>query len=158
FSMIPVSICAAAIAPASKLEKRIRIDLHQTTRSTGIHACATGVESNCGMELFAVIRTRGDAWQPDVALENQPAWDAHAAFMEVLANEGFVVLGGPLEGTPDVLLIIRAASADAIFSRLDADPWTSMGLLTIIRITPWTIRLGDMLRSSVRDASGPRKG
>ena len=94
------------------------------------------------MPLFAVIRTRGPAWQEGRPLEGQVDWDAHAAFMNGLAKEGLVVLGGPLDGTPDVLLIFRAASADEIRTRLAADPWTTKDLLRISRITPWTLRLG----------------
>ena len=44
----------------------------------------------------------------------------------------------------DVLLIIRAASADAIRARLAPDPWHQMGLLTIKSISPWTLRLGTL--------------
>ena len=49
--------------------------------------------------LFATIRTRGPAWQSALPLERQAGWDAHASFMNALAREGFVVIGGPLEGT-----------------------------------------------------------
>lgn len=62
--------------------------------------------------------------------------------MNRLAEEGFVVLGGPLEGTPDVLLIVRAENAEAISQRLESDPWTHLELLRILSITPWTVRLG----------------
>lgn len=48
--------------------------------------------------LFAVIRSHGGAWQASRPMEGQEAWDSHAAFMNSLEKEGFVVLGGPLEG------------------------------------------------------------
>jgi uncharacterized protein YciI len=64
--------------------------------------------------------------------------------MNALAREEFVVLGGPLDGTPDVLLIVRAASADEIRARLAKDPWRVSDLLRISRITPWTLRLGSL--------------
>jgi hypothetical protein len=70
------------------------------------------------MKLFAVIRTRGDAWNPSVPLEGQSDWSAHASFMNRLQSEGFIVLGGPLEGTSDVLLIVRGTSSDEIVERL----------------------------------------
>ena len=63
--------------------------------------------------------------------------------MNGLAENGFVVLGGPLEGTPDVLLIVRAESAEEIGRRLDSDPWTRLELLRIRSIAPWTVRLGE---------------
>ncbi|HUJ50357.1 MAG TPA: hypothetical protein VLW25_09160 [Bryobacteraceae bacterium] len=95
-------------------------------------------------KIFAVIRTRGDAWQPALSLEQQVDWRGHAVFMNGLQKEGFVVLGGPLEGTPDVLLIIRSSTQDEIRARLEADPWTSLDLLRVSRISPWTIRLGSL--------------
>ena len=93
-------------------------------------------------KLFVVIRTRGPAWQDSRPLEGQAGWAAHAAFMDSLASEGFVVLGGPLEGTSDAVLIIRAKSPDEIRSCLAEDPWTAGDLLRITRVAPWTLRLG----------------
>lgn len=61
--------------------------------------------------------------------------------MNALVDEGFVLLGGPLE-EPDVLLIVRANSAQEITERLADDPWHRMDLLRITRIAPWTLRLG----------------
>jgi uncharacterized protein YciI len=62
--------------------------------------------------------------------------------MDALVDDGMVVLGGPLEGTNEVLLIFRADSPDEIRQRLAPDPWHRMGLLEIARIMPWTLRLG----------------
>jgi uncharacterized protein YciI len=64
--------------------------------------------------------------------------------MNALAKEGFVILGGPLEGASDVLLIVRATSPDEIRSRLAEDPWTITDLLRVTRIAPWTLRLGSL--------------
>ena len=91
---------------------------------------------------FAVIRSRGAAWDESLPLEGQKDWDTHAAFMNALQSEGFVALGGPLEGTRDFLLIVRATTPAEVISRLDADPWTTSDLLWLTRITPWTLRLG----------------
>ena len=93
-------------------------------------------------KLFAVIRTRGPAWQDSRPLEGQADWAGHASFMNALAREGFVILGGPLEGTSDVLLIVRATTPDEVRSRLAEDPWASKGLLRVSRVAPWTLRLG----------------
>jgi uncharacterized protein YciI len=93
-------------------------------------------------KLFAVIRTRGPAWQDSRPLEGQADWAGHASFMNALAKEGFVILGGPLEGTSDVLLIVRATTPDEVRSRLAEDPWASKGLLRVSRVAPWTLRLG----------------
>jgi hypothetical protein len=95
-------------------------------------------------KLFAVTRTRGLAWNHALPLEEQEDWSVHADFMNGLHAEGFVVLGGPLEGTSDVLLIIRANNAHEIHALLSGDPWTSKELLHIKQIVPWTLRLGSL--------------
>ena len=96
------------------------------------------------MPLFAVIRTRGPAWKTDAALESQDDWRRHADFMNGLVTEGFVKLGGPLEGTLDVLLIVKAKDEQEIRERLAADCWSKKELLGIKEISPWTLRLGSL--------------
>jgi uncharacterized protein YciI len=93
---------------------------------------------------FVVIRTRGPAWQDSRPLESQADWAPHASFMNSLAKEGFVVLGGPLDGTSDVLLVVRATTPDEVRSRLAEDPWAIKDLLRITRVAPWTLRLGSL--------------
>ena len=94
--------------------------------------------------LFAVIRSRGPAWNSALPLDDQVEWAAHAAFMNGLLKEGFVALGGPLEGTPDVLLIVRATDTSEIAARLAADPWAQNGLLIVKQTYPWWLRLGSL--------------
>src|SRR5262245_5824920 len=93
-------------------------------------------------QAFVVLRSRGPAWDESKPLEEQAGWAAHAAFMDGLFEEGFAALVGPLEGTRDALLVLRAADASEIVGRLAADPWTANGLLVTKQISLWQIRLG----------------
>jgi uncharacterized protein YciI len=77
-------------------------------------------------------------------MEEQADWPAHAAFMDALVDEGFVVLGGPLEGTRDALLVIQAEDCDEIMQRLSADPWAVNDILVAKDCWPWRIRLGSL--------------
>ncbi len=95
-------------------------------------------------EIFAAIRAHGGGWDFSKPMEQQLLWNEHAAFMDALADQGFFVLVGPLEGTRDVLLIMRAASIDEISARLAEDPWTKNGFLTTIKLAPWTLRIGTL--------------
>jgi uncharacterized protein YciI len=92
--------------------------------------------------LYVVTLSRGPAWNGAQPLEGQTEWRPHADFMNALHTEGFVLFAGPLEGTPDVLQIICAESPEQIAARLGQDPWAHNGLLRVIRIAPWDLRIG----------------
>jgi uncharacterized protein YciI len=92
--------------------------------------------------VFVVLRSRGPAWDESKPLERQAAWAAHAEFMDALFEERFAALVGPLEGTRDALLILRASSTSEVVERLAVDPWTTNGLLVTKQISPWQLRLG----------------
>jgi uncharacterized protein len=79
-------------------------------------------------------------------MAEQERWAEHAAFMNALADDGFVVLGGPLGDERSFLLIVDADDEEAVEARLAADPWTPMGLLRLAKIEPWQILLGDEVR------------
>jgi hypothetical protein len=73
------------------------------------------------VRYFAVIRERGPAWDASLPMEEQPGWAEHAEFMEWLANDGFVVLGGPLGDGREILLIVDVESEEAARAGLDPD-------------------------------------
>ena len=94
------------------------------------------------MTYIAVRRLRGPAWRPALPMRAQAGWAEHAAFMNGLAAEGFVVLGGPVgSGDREFLLVFAADREDTVRARLDADPWSSSSMLTIGRVERWTILL-----------------
>ena len=90
--------------------------------------------------FHVVLHRSGPKWDPARALEEQSDWPAHAAFMDGLVDDGFVVLGGPLADEHRVVHVIEAASEDEIRARLAQDPWNESHL-RIEAIDAWTIRL-----------------
>jgi len=74
-------------------------------------------------------------------MREQEGWKEHAAFMNALVDEGLILLGGPLEGDQDTLLIFSAPSAEVVRDRLAQDPWARSGMLTVTAIERWTILL-----------------
>ena len=93
------------------------------------------------MAYFVVTRERGSDWDAARAMRDQDGWDDHAAFMDALAEGGFVVLGGPLGDGAETLLIIAADGEGTVRARLAADPWTGSGLLELKSVEPWTVLL-----------------
>lgn len=95
-------------------------------------------------DYFLVERGKGPAWDHARGRREQEGWDGHAAFMDGLTEEGFIVLGGPI-GAGDgenTLLVIDAEDEDeaAVRARLAEDPWPEE-LLTIESVRPWTVWL-----------------
>ncbi len=93
------------------------------------------------MDLFAVRERRGGPWDWTRGLQEQAGFPEHGRFMDGLVESGFVVLGGPVEGDREVLLIVDAPGEEAIRERLAEDPWIQDGTLTVTGIERWTILL-----------------
>ncbi len=62
--------------------------------------------------------------------------------MDALAEEGTVILGGPVgEGDgEDTLLVVEVESEAAIRARLSDDSWGNE-MLTIVSVEPWSVWL-----------------
>jgi hypothetical protein len=91
--------------------------------------------------IFHVVQGQtGPSFDPALPLEEQSGWLEHAAFMDALVADGFILLGGPLDGRQRVVHAVSAPSADAVRERLASDPWAGSHLV-VEAIEPWTIRL-----------------
>jgi hypothetical protein len=91
--------------------------------------------------FFALTEVCGPAWDPSRARREQDGWYEHAAFMDGLVEDGFVILGGPVGNGDRVLLLVEAEDEQEIERRLAADPWLP-GVLRIESIEPWALWLG----------------
>lgn len=93
------------------------------------------------MELYAVRQRRGGPWNWDRDLRGQVGFDDHARFVDDLVDSGFIMLGGPLQGEREVLIIVSAPDEDAVRQRFADDPWVRSGMLTLTTVERWTILL-----------------
>jgi uncharacterized protein YciI len=93
------------------------------------------------VNAFVIVRVPGPAWDHGRPMREQDGWDEHARFMDALADEGFVVLGGPLgAGDERFMHVCDAPDEATIRNRLDADPWTP-DMLELASVEPWRILL-----------------
>jgi len=105
-------------------------------------------DGGCNMKYFAVTRERGPAWNTTIPMSEQKQWAEHAAFMNRLDKEGFIIFGGPVgdEARPafsKALFLMKADSERSIRERLEADPYTKTMMLVTTKIEPWEILLGN---------------
>ena len=71
----------------------------------------------------------------------------HASFMDELVDDGFIVLGGPLDDGEHALLIVADADERRVRQRLGTDPWYPMDLLSVGTVQRWTIWLDGRSRT-----------
>jgi uncharacterized protein YciI len=93
------------------------------------------------MANFAVRLVHDAGWDPGRPIREQDGWDEHAAFMDGLVADGFLILGGPVGDGQQTLHVIQAADEGEVKARLALDPWARDGLLRIGLIEPWALWL-----------------
>jgi hypothetical protein len=92
------------------------------------------------MMFLVVLRRSGPGYDHSKPLEQQSGWAEHAAFMDGLVEDGFVVLGGVLGDEVRTAHAVEATSEDEIRERFARDPWSGSHLV-VDSIDRWTIRL-----------------
>jgi hypothetical protein len=90
------------------------------------------------MFLAHLLHT-GPQWDVARPMEEQTEWLEHASYMDMLVDEGIIVLGGPLDDMR-VALAMDLESEEAVRAILSRDPWSGTHL-RIDTIERWTIRL-----------------
>ena len=93
------------------------------------------------MGNFALTLVHGPGWDASRPIREQDGWDEHAAFMDGLVDDGFIIVGGPLGDGQRTLHLVEADGEDQIRARLAGDPWAKAGLLRVGSIEPWALWL-----------------
>jgi len=102
------------------------------------------------MTYFVVLHEPGPNWDQTRRMRQQAGWDEHATFMDQLAGDGAIVLGGPIgtggsfNGGHRAMLVFAAESEEVVRAILANDPWAEgrMNMLAIASVDPWQILLG----------------
>jgi len=92
---------------------------------------------------FVAISSAGPNHDPSKGTREQPFWDEHAAFIDRLVDEGFILMGGPLVdegGMPrGALLIVKAEDENEVREKLKNDPWFMRRILKLESVKRWEI-------------------
>ena len=89
--------------------------------------------------VFLAISSAGSSRDFSKGTREQPFWDEHAKFIDQLVEEGFILMGGPLEDEGGALLILNAQDENEVRKKLKDDPWTTHGILKLESVKRWQI-------------------
>jgi uncharacterized protein YciI len=96
-------------------------------------------------KLWVVDRAAGTGWDAARKVTEQEDWPAHAALMDEMHADGFVLLAGPLGTTPfEAMMVVRAETEGEVRERFAPDPWVVKGISRIVRVVRWHLRLGTL--------------
>ena len=88
---------------------------------------------------FVTISSPGPNRDLSKDTREQPFWDEHAAFIDQLVEDGFILMGGPLIDEGGSLLILDANNENEVRDKLKNDPWMQHGILKLESVKRWQI-------------------
>ena len=88
---------------------------------------------------FIAISSAGPNRDQSKGTREQPFWDEHAAFIDQLVDEGFILMGGSLVDEGGALLIVNAEDEEQVREKLKNDPWFTDGILKLESVKRWQI-------------------
>jgi uncharacterized protein YciI len=99
------------------------------------------------MQTFMVTSTAGPNRDLTRDTREQPFWDEHAAFIDGLVDDGFILLGGPLVDEGGAVLVVNAESEQEARAKLEIDPWYRNGILRLESVRRWQIFIDQRTKS-----------
>jgi uncharacterized protein YciI len=95
-----------------------------------------------------LVRWRaGPAWTSG-AVDDQPGWDEHAAFIDELIERGIFVMGGPLadqRGSQSLLENVTEHQARELVLR---DPFVANGVFELEEVRAWNVFVDELTPQS----------
>jgi len=88
---------------------------------------------------FVVISSAGPKREHSKGTREQPLWDEHAAFIDQLVADGFILMGGPFPDEAGAMLIVNADDENEVREKLKSDPWMEQGILKLESVKRWEI-------------------
>jgi uncharacterized protein YciI len=88
---------------------------------------------------FVTISSAGPKRDLSKGTREQPLWDEHAAFIDQLVADGFVLMGGPFVDEGGSMLIVNADDEVEVREKLKHDPWMKHGVLQLEGVKRWQI-------------------
>jgi uncharacterized protein YciI len=91
-----------------------------------------------------VVRWRaGPTWTRG-AVDEQPGWDEHAAFIDDLVERGIFVMGGPLADQSGSLSLLENVSEQEARELVGEDPFVANGVFELEEVRAWNVFVDEL--------------
>lgn len=91
-----------------------------------------------------IVRWRpGPTWTSG-AVDEQPGWDEHAAFIDGLIERGIFVMGGPLGDHAGSLSLLENVTEDEARELVLEDPFVANGVFELQEVRAWNIFVDEL--------------
>jgi uncharacterized protein len=91
-----------------------------------------------------VVRFRAGPTWASGSIREQPAWDAHAEFVDELVERGMMVMGGPFSDNAGSMSLLEGVDAGEARRILEGDPFVQNGVFVIDEIREWTVFVDEL--------------
>ncbi len=87
---------------------------------------------------FIALSSAGPNRDLSKGSREQRFWNEHAAFIDKLVDEGFILMGGPFDDG-GAMLIVKAADENEVREKVKNDPWYEHDMLKLESVKRWEI-------------------
>ena len=95
-----------------------------------------------------LVRFRaGPTWTSGTP-EDQPGWEAHAAFVDRLVARGTMVMGGPFADYSGSLILLENVTEDEARDLVAGDPFIANGVFVLEDVRAWNVYVDELTPST----------
>jgi uncharacterized protein YciI len=85
----------------------------------------------------------GPTWTSG-AVDEQPGWDEHAAYIDELIERGIFVMGGPLADQSGSLSLLENVTEHEALELIAEDPFVANGVFELEEVRAWNIFVDEL--------------
>jgi uncharacterized protein YciI len=85
----------------------------------------------------------GPTWTSG-AVDDQPGWDEHAAYIDDLISRGIFVMGGPFADRSGSLSVLENVTEQEARELIAADPFVANGVFELEEVRAWNIFVDEL--------------
>jgi uncharacterized protein YciI len=90
------------------------------------------------------VRWRAGPTWTSGAVDEQPGWDEHAAYIDDLIERGIFVMGGPLADNSGSLSVLENVTEQEARDLIGEDPFAANGVFELEDVRAWNVFVDEL--------------